>query len=164
MKKKRQSLPILERLYRRTYIPTLENGNHDVSQCWIWQGGTNNAGYGLIRGYKEFKMRTVHRVSFIETYGTTNYNSKLEVLHECGNKLCVNPTHLKLGNSTDRAELQRKYHAYNTMFSDKEFMYPTCTICGVTTYRPHFKRLHMVCESIDKTKYLLQSKQRKPEC
>ena len=154
--KKKQN--IVERLLKRTTIPLLNDGSKDISQCWLWRGPTNNAGYGLMNvGHSGIKMASVHRIMMVEHVKSLQYKTKQEVLHICGKKLCVNPDHLILGTMKDRHALQRKFKAYNQMFHDKDYMYPICEHCGGTTYLPHFKRMHSLCKRNAKHKYTIQS-------
>lgn len=84
-------LSLLDRLLNKIKIdPT--------TQCWEYQGGKNNLGYGMIRDDK--KMRTAHRVSY-EEHNNTIIPSHLIVMHSCDNPCCVNPAHLSLGTRTD---------------------------------------------------------------
>jgi hypothetical protein len=156
-KRIRKSIPILDRLRKYTHIPVTNKGKDDYKQCWIWHGCKNNAGYGLLRVSREIHMATAHRIMYIETYKTVNYGDKVEIQHKCGNKLCVNPKHLQVGDIKTRHELQRKYNAYNDMMKQKEMMWPVCEHCGGTTYLPHFARIHRVCNTNAKYKYMIQS-------
>ena len=65
----------------------------DVTDCWEWQGGKQNIGYGMIRD--DNKMRTTHRVSYEEHKGPIPKG--LCVMHSCDNPICCNPDHLSLG-------------------------------------------------------------------
>ena len=136
----------LQRMMTRVKLPIDKDGTVNTKKCWLWIGPKNNAGYGMMRsGGDSAKMATVHRVSYIETYQNIDYTDKVEILHKCGNKLCVNPQHLMCGDMNDRHDLQRKYKAYNKNFHNKEYMNPVCEYCGTSTYLPWFKIKHKDC-------------------
>ncbi len=69
-----------------------------VTDCWEWQGCTNNIGYGFIRDGD--RMRTVHRVSY-ELHNQCTVPSDICVYHICSNYLCCNPAHLVTGIRKD---------------------------------------------------------------
>lgn len=146
-------ISLYERLLSKTKVPKNTNGTDNKDKCWLWHGVTNNAGYGMMRN-KE-RMVTVHRIMYFECIHTNaiKYGSKNQVLHTCGEKLCVNPDHLMLGNTEDRKKLQKKYKAYNKNFGDPNYMWRKCEHCGQTDYLPHFKRKHSLCNYLSKHKY-----------
>jgi hypothetical protein len=77
---------LLERLLDKVIV-------NEITDCWEFQGGKNNIGYGMIRDGK--KMRTSHRVSYEEHKG--QIPAGLCVMHSCDNPICCNPSHLSLG-------------------------------------------------------------------
>jgi len=81
---------LLERLLNKIVI-------NQTTDCWEFQGGKNNIGYGMIRDNK--KMRTTHRVSYEEHIGPIPYG--LVVMHSCDNPICCNPNHLSVGTMKD---------------------------------------------------------------
>ena len=135
------SKPVIERIFNKTYIPITPEGNNDDQQCWIWQGGTNNCGYGMIRINSEEGMGTVHRI--VEKHFKP-FNNKLEVQHSCYNKLCVNPDHLVIGTSQTRPI--NKPSGFNHWLMRKgETLMKTCDVCNKETHRLWFTRKHKNC-------------------
>ncbi len=65
------------------------------SGCWLWNAGVNSKGYG----YFTVSGRSVlaHRASFVIYNGPVPKH--LMVCHKCDTPLCVNPSHLFLGDA-----------------------------------------------------------------
>src|SRR5690606_16275245 len=76
--------------------------------CWIWIGGVQKpSGYGQmgIGLTSEDTKRSVgaHRISWMLA-NRQDLPPKLQILHSCDVKLCVNPRHLRLGTQLDNAK------------------------------------------------------------
>jgi len=89
----KKGLPLKQKLYSKIIID-------EKTDCWNWQGGKNNIGYGLIRDGK--RMRTTHRVSYELNNGQIPTN--LVVCHKCDNPKCINPDHLWVGTRKDNTQ------------------------------------------------------------
>lgn len=61
--------------------------------CWLWKAGRMVGGYGGF--YVDFKQCYAHAISYEIANGPIP--SGLKVVQTCGNILCVNPQHLRLG-------------------------------------------------------------------
>lgn len=79
-------IPPIERIKSRIEID--ENG------CWNYTGQLDRCGYGKFKiGGRSLGA---HKVSYILHNGDFD-QSKYEMMHECHNRKCVNPDHIKAG-------------------------------------------------------------------
>jgi len=62
--------------------------------CWLWTGGTNGKYGHLARRVPVRKDFLAHRLIYETCIGPIPEG--FEIDHECNNKLCVNPLHLRL--------------------------------------------------------------------
>ena len=75
-----------------------------LTQCWPWRLSTGSHGYGQVGwslGDGRHSMTTAHRVAWQALFGPLPEG--LTVDHVCHNRVCCNPTHLRLLTNRDNA-------------------------------------------------------------
>lgn len=92
------TLPTLTQQELERFLSYIPKG--DVNECWLWQSGRTEKGYGYFGLTKGGKVRA-HRVAYFLHYNTDP--SGLFVCHTCDNPPCCNPHHLFLGTAADNA-------------------------------------------------------------
>jgi hypothetical protein len=84
-----------------TFTPAFIRKFHNLYDrgpgCWLWFGGTDRDGYGVIMFGR--KTLTAHRVSYALVHG--QIPPGMLVMHSCDVPRCVNPAHLSLGTIKD---------------------------------------------------------------
>lgn len=80
------------------------------SGCWLWQGATDDRGYGVMRVDNDFGLQEtmrVHRVSYLAF--RDDIPEGMSVLHHCDTPRCVNPEHLFCGfQAANMADMRSK--------------------------------------------------------
>lgn len=136
MARPKGNLSLLDRLLNKVVI-------NDLTDCWEYQGGKNNIGYGMIRD--EDKMRTAHRVSY-EEHNNVKIPKYMCVCHTCDNPICVNPKHLWLGtmmdNINDMIQKGRQKCFGGTGMKGKKQPKTLCVNCNREISNNLFSRYH----------------------
>lgn len=102
--KQRARLTLVERFWAKVKV---------TDGCWLWTGGTNQDGYGVIQsGARGEPLLRASRLSYEIAYGVELTDDE-KVLHHCDTPRCVRPCHLfkgdQLTNVRDMHEKERHY-------------------------------------------------------
>ena len=127
--------------------------------CWLWKGKPAAHGHGQLVDVDVGKVIPAHRYSYELHLGSLRKTDF--VLHECGNKLCVNPSHLRLSHAPRLLEILpkgmkrcpncRQIKAISEFFADNtktSKIRSVCKICSTKQARtwqkthPERKREH----------------------
>lgn len=92
---------------------------HMKTPCWVWTGGKDGCGYGMIGRGPGTTMGKAHRISFEWSKGPIPKG--LCVLHRCDAPACVRPGHLFLGTQKDNAEDRERKGRSNHPHGDQHF-------------------------------------------
>lgn len=85
-------------------------------ECWDWHCSTKGKGYGQF--WYNGKPQRAHRIAWEIEKG--NVPKRLNVLHRCDNRKCVNPAHLYLGtNSDNMLDMYRKRRRQTPAFKSR---------------------------------------------
>src|SRR4051812_4788550 len=100
-RRRRKSAPL-----ERRFWPKVDK--RGPAECWLWLGSKDGNGYGQInRGARGLGLVSAHRASYELAHGPIPARPGWHgavVMHECDVRLCVNPTHLRLGTQGDNLD------------------------------------------------------------
>ncbi len=101
----------------------------DPNGCWLWQGGLDGAGYGIlwIKGH----LVKAHRIAYERLVGPIAYG--LECDHLCRVRNCANPLHVEPVSHTEnvrRGEPANRTHCPNGHPYNKENTYRNVRVNG----------------------------------
>lgn len=99
---------------RKSLADILSRYTVAASGCWEWAGGKNRDGYGLVNMWIDGRQTTFapHRLQWMHLNGKIPDGQ--QVMHECDNRACLNPAHLKLGTSQENLDDMRRKGRQNT--------------------------------------------------
>jgi HNH endonuclease len=72
-------------------------------ECWNWSGARTRGGYGVLR--VDGKTRYAHHLAWELANGRRWDDDQRPIRHTCGNRGCVNPAHLELGEPPNAGKL-----------------------------------------------------------
>lgn len=133
---------IVNDLARRFWLDVKQGAD---DECWPWRKSTGSHGYG--QTYDGVTVRLAHRVAFVLAVGPIP--GQLTVDHICHNKVCCNPSHLRLltnvDNATDNLQDRKTHcprgHTYN---EENTYMDPKghrrCRPCARQTKREWYAK------------------------
>ncbi len=89
-------------------IEVLKAKTEELADCWLWTGSTTSQGYPIVK--HDGCCKLARRVMFELNGGTLAARQPL--ITTCGEKLCINPEHLKASTTSKVAKAAAKRGAW----------------------------------------------------
>lgn len=113
------------------------------SGCWLWIGSVKPNGYGNF--FLDGGFTQAHRAAYIAFVGPIP--DGMVVCHQCDNKACVNPSHLRVGSHKDnsREATQRGLRArfYTRTTRAKSGVVGVCKDAATGRWKATIRRQHL---------------------
>jgi hypothetical protein len=89
---------------------------NEFTHCWLWQCGRSSQGKYPTIGISRTKIAYVHRLLWEGRngqlpHGLSSDGTRWELHHGCGNKLCVNPSHVVLMSRRKHVDEESRWRA-----------------------------------------------------
>jgi hypothetical protein len=76
--------------------------------CWGWSGYVNKGGYPRLTIHRKPLTDKGHIASWI--IHKSKVPSGMQIFHKCGNKICTNPDHLRVGSKINNFFIYKEYN------------------------------------------------------
>jgi hypothetical protein len=125
-----------------------------MSECILWGGSLNGAGYGVAWSKTEKKYLRAHRLAYERAFGPIKDLpiKDLCVLHHCDVRSCVNPEHLFLGTRADNIRDMDEKGRRKSQNSGKTHCVRGHRLSGANLYSyPDGRRSCRTCKKISRS-------------
>jgi hypothetical protein len=105
--------------------------------CWRWTGARTSRGYGALK--VDGRVQLAHRTAYALTRGEAP--AGLLITHRCGNRRCVRPDHLRVGDATTNADDARRHGTLPRGTEVASSKLAPHQVRAIRTGRPHLSTL-----------------------
>lgn len=97
---------------RNRFLSFVKKGD----SCWMWTGATERNGYGAFKLDK--RKTSAHRAAYRLFVGEIDDHAVVH--HKCGDRACVNPSHLQMCSQAENMAEMFARQAYEARIKDLE--------------------------------------------